>query len=235
MKSTPMDEQAETRLRLARSHRSGRIRWWLGLLTVVLAVGLPWLLLTGLPAAERTYAGIAAPTQMLVSIVVPCIAIVFVHDRTSFIAGLGLVPSRLAIMAVKVAAWSAAIGALGSAVAAIAAGVGGVDPWPGVAVVAIGGVLVQAGAGLVGFALGLLFGSPWLACPATVVLPLGLWFVLGTADGLAPARSWITPFGAGQNLLAGEAVGLAQWPVVAVLWGVGLSTLGVLLLRRREA
>jgi hypothetical protein len=95
------------------------------------------------------------------------------------------------------------------------------------------GLLVWVVAQLVGTGFGLLLGQPVLACVATIVVPLGLWFVLGL-DFLAAARPWLTPLASVQRLLAGDMSGLAwpQWTVMALLWVGGLNALGVARLRR---
>ncbi|HSU34477.1 MAG TPA: hypothetical protein VLJ88_02345 [Propionibacteriaceae bacterium] len=52
-----------------------------------------------------------------------------------------------------------------------------------------------------------------LACLATIVVPLGLWFVLGLVPALRPAQAWLTTFPSVQHLLSGEMspVRWAQW------------------------
>jgi hypothetical protein len=68
-----------------------------------------------------------------------------------------------------------------------------------------------------------------LACLLTIVLPLGLWALLGLSDSLRPAQAWLTPFPSAGNLLAGDMtpVRWAQWVVVATVWGLGLNALGL--------
>jgi hypothetical protein len=98
----------------------------------------------------------------------------------------------------------------------------------------LGSVLVQVVAQLVGTGLGLLLRPVILTCLATIVIPLGLWFVLGLVPALRPAQAWLTPFPSVQHLLSGEMspVRWAQWFVVLLIWGIGLNTIGVLRLRR---
>ena len=199
--------------------RMRRIRWWMGVATAVLAVGVPWLMVSSLPAGERTYAGIAGPTQLLVSIVVPCITVLLAREAGR--------PAASALL--RAVGTAAGFGAAASAGSAVAATVGG-GPWQHTAVVAIGGIAVQVGAGLVGFGLGLVFRSPLLACPATVVLPIGAWLALSAVPG---AQAWLTPLGANQALLAGDAGALPRWLVMAAVWGGVLIALGARLSRRR--
>ncbi|GAA1737580.1 hypothetical protein GCM10009681_05300 [Luedemannella helvata] len=83
----------------------------------------------------------------------------------------------------------------------------------------------------------MLLRPAFLACLATVVLPLGLWFVLGSVDILRPAQGWLAPYATVRNLLSGQmdALAWAQWSVVVLLWGVTLNTVGAFQLRRRLA
>jgi len=78
--------------------------------------------------------------------------------------------------------------------------------------------------------LGMLLPSRPVAFLGTIVVPLGLWFVLRGTD----AQGWLTPFAAVQNLLSGRmtAVMWAQWLVVSLVWGVGLNVAGTARLRR---
>lgn len=91
-------------------------------------------------------------------------------------------------------------------------------------------------AGLVGTGLGLLLRSTVVAFLATIVLPLGLFGLLGAVDALRPAQPWLTPLGSVRNLLSGDMTVLrwAQWLCVLLLWGVGLNALGAALLNRRD-
>ncbi|GAB3957448.1 hypothetical protein GCM10027614_72940 [Micromonospora vulcania] len=61
------------------------------------------------------------------------------------------------------------------------------EPWRYAGTVAVGSVLVQIVAGLVGTGLGLLLRSPVVAFLATIVLPLALFALLGGMD--APGRA----------------------------------------------
>ena len=98
----------------------------------------------------------------------------------------------------------------------------------------MGSVLVQVVAGLVGTGLGLLLRSTVVAFLATIVLPLGLFGLLGAVDALRPAQPWLTPLGSVRNLLSGDMTVLrwAQWLCVLLLWGVGLNAVGAAVLKR---
>lgn len=71
---------------------------------------------------------------------------------------------------------------------------------------------------------------------ATVVLPLGLWFLLGAAQPLTAARGWLTPFEWLAPLLAGSMTAF-DWVhevVDALLWGPVLLAIGWSRLRPRS-
>ena len=76
------------------------------------------------------------------------------------------------------------------------------------ATVALGGVLVQVLAHSVGTGSGLLLRPVVVACLATIVVPLGLWAVLGGIDVLQPAQAF-TPYATVRNLLSGR-IGAAE-------------------------
>jgi hypothetical protein len=82
----------------------------------------------------------------------------------------------------------------------------------------------------------LLVRSPVVAFLASIVLPLGLWLVLGSVDVLRPAQAWLTPYATVRNLLSGRmsAVTWAQWLVVVLIWGVSLNAIGAARLKRRN-
>ena len=122
-------------------------------------------------------------------------------------------------------------GILISAVTLLAAPETAADPWARAGTIAVGSVLVQAVAVLVGTGLGLLIRPAVLAFIATIVVPMGLWFVL---SALPSVQDWLTPYATVQNLLSGEMTlrAWAQWVVVALLWGVGLNALGAARLQR---
>ena len=88
----------------------------------------------------------------------------------------------------------------------------------------VAGPIVQLIAAGVGSAFGLLIRPPWLAMIATIVIPLGVWALLGLV-GLDGAQGWLTPFAGVQRVFAGPMTPLAwmQWLVVALIWAVGLN------------
>jgi hypothetical protein len=192
-------------------------RRWLAVVTVLLGLLGAVAVAAGGSAADRTFAGLSGVAQSLMSITVPFSGVLLARD----------VRRRAAMYR------AAAVLAVGAALvgAAICAGVLAVVPggrWDHVGLVVVGSVLVQLVAQSVGTGLGLLLRPVWLACLATVVLPLGLWLLLGIVDVLQPAQAWLTPFPAARNLLSGQMspIEWAQWACVAALWGIGLNALG---------
>jgi hypothetical protein len=101
--------------------------------------------------------------------------------------------------------------------------------------VALGAVLVMVMAQVVGVGLGLLIARPWVACLATIGLPLGLWLGLGAVPALSAAQAWVVPVISAQQLLSGRMTGQTwlQLAVVLVLWGRCLYALGTWRLARR--
>lgn len=132
---------------------------------------------------------------------------------------------------------AAAVGAVGVLICAAALAVApdraAVPKWDHALYIALGSLLVQIVAQLVGTGLGLLLRPVIAACLATIVLPLGLWLVLGSVAVLRPAQAWLTPFATVHNLLSGEmsALGWGQWLVVVVVWPVALNAVGAARLR----
>jgi hypothetical protein len=190
------------------------------LLGVVAAVGVS--------AHDQTFAGVADPVQSSMSLLVPLIGILLVADVRR---DPGAVPLRSTWVAAVLVA--AAIGVFGGLVSAVATAVASssVDAWRQAGVIAVGGVLVQSVAVLVGTGLGLLLRPVVVAFLATIVLPLGLWYVLGAVESVP---EWLTPYPSVRKLLAGEMTGLAwvQWLAVVALWDVGLNTVGAIRLKR---
>lgn len=191
----------------------------LGLLAAV-AVG------AGAPPADRTFVNLAGPVQSLMSVTLPFLGVLLARDVVLRSAPLG--PTLLAAVLVAVAA-----GLLGSLFCAVTLAVVPHAAWDHAGLLVAGGCLVQVVATLVGTGLGLLLRSA-LAIPATVVLPLGLWFLLGSVGALRPAQAWLTPYAAVQNLLSGEmtAQTWTQWAVVALIWAAALNAAGHLHLNR---
>jgi hypothetical protein len=185
--------------------------------------------------ADRTFAAVSGAVQSLMSITVPLIGVLLVGDLRRAGRPGRLTPTLLA--AVLVAAGIGAFGALVCAVALRVAPAGPVaDPWDQIATIAVGSLLVQVMAQLVGTGLSLLIRPAVVAFLASIVLPLGLWAVLGSVDILSAAQVWLTPFANVQHLFAGQMRGLAwvQWFVVFLLWGAVLNAVGAWRLKKRR-
>ncbi len=130
-----------------------------------------------------------------------------------------------------------AFGLFAALVGVVTVGVHGSDDgrWQDAVSVSVGAVVTMVMAQMVGVGLGLLIGRPWVACLATVVLPLGLWLGLGAVPALSAASAWVVPVTSAQHLLSGRTTGeaWAQLAVVLVLWGRCLYALGTWRLARR--
>ena len=115
-----------------------------------------------------------------------------------------------------------------AAVAVLAAGPAETR-WAHAAPAAVGGLLVQVLAVLVGVGLGLLLRIRFVAFVASAVVPLGLWWALGAVAVLHGWQDWLTPYADARHLLSGEMtpVQWAQAVVVLALWGVGLNVWGM--------
>ncbi|GIH90375.1 hypothetical protein Psi01_10050 [Planobispora siamensis] len=211
-----------------------RSRRWLLAITLLLGLSAAAALAAALPPAERTLAGLSQAVQLLMSVTVPFFGVLLAHDLRRASRTTRIAPTLLGAVLL-----AAAVGAFGFLVCAAAlAVVPSTAPaaWDHAGAIAVGGVLVQALAQLTGTGLGLLLRSPVIACLATIVLPLGLWYALGNVEALRPAQDWLTPFAGAQNLLSGQmsAVMWAQWLVVLTLWGRALNAAGVARLLRPE-
>lgn len=101
----------------------------------------------------------------------------------------------------------------------------------------LGSVPVQGVALLTGTGLGLLIPSRVLAFLATIVVPLGLWRLLGSTDALVPARGWLTQYESARRLLGGEMTPFfwLQFGVMLAIWGVGLTAWGAARLGRARS
>ena len=199
-------------------------------LGVLTAVGVA----AGSDPAEVTFAALADPVQSIMSVVVPSFGILLVRDLRRAPDSIRLIPTLLG--AVLLAVLIGAAGVL-FCVATLAFAETGTDPWRHAGTVAVGSLLVQAVAALVGTGLGLLLRSRIVAYLVSIALPLGLWALLGAVEALEPAQAWLTPYATVRNLLSGEMSPLkwAQWFVVLLLWGVGLNVAGAARLRRVSA
>jgi hypothetical protein len=211
-----------------------RPRRWLLAVTLLLGLLAAAGVAAGLTPAERTFAALSDPVQSLMSVVVAWLGSLLARDLRRTPGSGRLAPTLLA--AVLLAAVIGIVGVLFCA-ATLAVAATGADPWRHAATIAVGSVLVQVGAMLVGTGLGLILRSWIVAFAASVVLPLGLWLALGAVDALHTAQAWLTPYANVRNLLAGDmsAGKWAQWLVVFLLWSVGLNAVGAARLRHRAA
>ncbi|MFF5173533.1 hypothetical protein ACFY3U_12935 [Micromonospora sp. NPDC000089] len=201
--------------------------------TILLAVTLLLGLLVAVAVAasgapeDRTLSGVSLPAQSVMSVLVPLFGVLLAHDLPRGSGRARLAPTLLG--AVLLAAGIGLVGLLCSvaAVTLVAPSDGDADPWRHAGTVAVGSVLVQVLAQLVGTGFGLLVRSRAVAFLGTIVLPLGCWALFGAVDVLRPAQAF-TPFDGVGNLLSGEmsAVRWAQWLGTLLIWGVGLNALG---------
>ena len=183
----------------------------------------------------RTFAAVSGPTQSLMSVPAPFLGVLLV-SRLRRPARVTTIMSTV-LMALRLALLVATFGVLVCAVVtAIAPSTASGGRWAGAGLVVLGSLLVQGVAQLVGTGLGLLLRRPVIACLATIVLPLGLWALLGAVEAFRSVQAWLTPFPSVQHLLSGEmtATAWAQWLVVLAIWGVGLNALGVATATRRQ-
>jgi hypothetical protein len=183
--------------------------------TLVLALLAAEALGEVLKPEELTFAAISDPVQSLMSVTVPLLGILVVRDQAR------LLPTLLAV-----ALLAAALGALGAVLcAAVTTRSDAPDPWRHAPTIALGSVLVQVLAVLVGTGVGRLVRPVPLAFLATFV-PLLLWLALRAAPG--SAQDWLTPYPTARHLLSGDMSGMAwpQWLAVFLLWGVALNAAG---------
>ena len=200
-------------------------------LGILAAVGLA----AATPPADRTFAAVSEPTQSLMSVTAPFLGVLLVGELRGPVRPATILAA--VTRAVGLAMLIAGFGVL------ISAGVTAAFPsdatsgrWQGAGMVALGSLLVQGVAQLVGTGLGLLIRRPVLACLATIVLPLGLWWLLGAVQILRPVQAWLTPYPSVQHLLSGEmaSTSWARWLAVLAIWGIGLNAFGILRAMRRR-
>jgi hypothetical protein len=190
--------------------------------------------MAGAQPADGTFVLLSKSVQSLMSVTLPFIGVLMARDVLRSPRGVRLTPMWLAATIL-----AAAIGFFGVVVCAVALLIAPAGDtagrWNNALSVAVCGVLVQVIAELVGTGLGLLLRPVVVACLATIVLPIGLWLVLGSTPLLRPIQAWTTPYATVQNLLSGRmtVVAWAQWSVVALLWAVGLNAVGATRLKRR--
>ncbi len=123
----------------------------------------------------------------------------------------------------------AAIGVLITVVVTVATGGG----WDLAVPAALGSVVAQAVASLVGLGLGTLIGRPIIADLLTIIVPLGLLLLLGL---VAPAaQPWLTPFPNASRWWSGTMAvdGLPPFLVMVLIWCVGLNAVGWIVQSRR--
>lgn len=204
-----------------------RPRRVLALITLLIGLAAAILVTVAVPPAERTYAATAGPSQLLISVLVPFSGVLATSDLRRAMPRPRLAP-RLVSALVLAAAYALFGIAVGAAAVAVVPSDAGAGRWSHAGAIALGGLLVQLIAQLTGTGLGLLLRRPGIAMAATIVLPLGLWLLLGTVDTLRPAQPWLTPFASAANLLSGQMSALtwAQSLVVALTWGLGLNLAG---------
>jgi hypothetical protein len=213
-----------------------RPRRWLVTVTLLAGLSAAVAVTAGVQPGNRTFAMLSDPVQSLMSVAVPLLGILLARDLQQAPRAARLTPTLLA--ATFLAAVVGVFGVLVGAAALVLAPSGiAQDAWRAAGTIAVGGILVQVVAGLVGTGLGLLLRSVVVAFLASIVLPLGLWFLLGSVDILRPAQGWLTPYATVRNLLSGQmsAVTWAQWLVVVLIWNVGLNAVGAARLKRQRS
>jgi hypothetical protein len=210
-----------------------RLRKWLVAITLVAGASAAVAMTAAMRPGELTFASLSEPVQMLMSVTVPFLGILLTRDLRRAPRATRLTPTLLAatLLAVAVGVFGVAV-----CVTALAVAPSGTAPapWHHAGTVAVGSALVQIVAQLVGTGLGLLLRSFVVAFLASIVVPMGLWLVLGGVDVLRPAQVWLTPYATTRNLLSGQmnAETWAQWLVVLLIWGVGLNVVGAALMKR---
>lgn len=195
--------------------------------TILLGAGVAVLTAASVSPPERTLSVLLMPAQSAVSILTPLIGIVLVDDlRRARPAG-RVLPTLLAGLLV-----AAVIALLG-----VPAGLAAATTTDGLGRLTLGSVLVQGVALLTGTGLGLLIPSRAFAFVATIVIPLGLWRLLGSIGALESARGWLTQFESARRLLAGGMTPYfwLQFAGMVAIWGVGVNAWGAARLRRTRS
>lgn len=212
-----------------------RARRWLLAGTLLAGLLVAVALVAAAAPADRTFAALSDTVQSLMSVVTPLFGILLVHDLRRAGGPGPVLPSVLAVGLPAVVIGVVGVLICAATLALTPADVAD-DPWRHAGTIAVGSVLVQIVAGLVGTGLGLLLRSTVVAFLATIVLPLSLFALLGGVDALRPAQAWLTPFGSVRYLLSGDMSVLrwVQWLCVLLIWGVGLNAAGTAVLSRRD-
>ncbi|MFI5841870.1 hypothetical protein ACIA8K_19375 [Catenuloplanes sp. NPDC051500] len=211
-----------------------RTRWWILAITLLLGVLTAVAVAAAPPSDERTLAIIAYPTHMVMSVTLPFLGVLLGRDLLSDPAA-PIAPALRAAMAVALGV--ATLGDLVIVAALAATGSDVPGAWDHAGLIMLGGLLMQPVATLTGTGLGVLIRPAWVACLATIVIPLGVWALLGFAGPLAAVREWVTPFPVAGTLISGEvdAADWARYLVVALIWGVGLNGLAALRVRAHRS
>jgi hypothetical protein len=225
----PATDDLRVEVRRAVGTRSRRL---LALVAVALGVAGAVTVTAAGPAAERTFSVTSTPAQLLISVLVPFFGVLLTADLVGG-AGAGRQTPRVLrtrlLAAVVVAVIAALCGVVVSAATVAAypsAAPGG--RWQHLGAVVLGSVLVQVTAQLCGTGLGMLLRRRGVAMLGTIVLPLGLWLILGAVGTLRPAQAWLAPAVSAGHLLGGQMTSWnwAQWMVVVLLWGLALNVAG---------
>jgi hypothetical protein len=202
------------------------------LLGAVAAIGVP----LGTHPAARTLAAVSEPTQSLMSVTVAFLGVLLIGRLRRPVRPVTILSAvgRALVLALLLAGFGVLVCVVATA-AFPSAATGG--RWSDAGMVVLGSLLVQGVAMLVGTGLGLLIRRRVLACLATIVLPLGLWWLLGAVAALRPAQDWLTPYPSVGRLLSGQMAPTSwlQWFVVLTIWGIGLNAAGVLRATRRRS
>jgi hypothetical protein len=195
----------------------------IGALTAVL-MGL------GVAPAVNTFVVINAAAQSLMSVLLPLSGIMLVRGC---VATKDCPNLRWALTIAAGYAILVAVTAVGVSAVIATTVPNATARWLHAPAAILGSLLVQLIAQSVGTVFGLLIRRVVVAFVASIVLPLGLWFVLGAIPTMAPLQAWITPYAA-VRLLSGQAdpLGWIQWLVMASVWTLGLNVVAIARLGR---
>jgi hypothetical protein len=167
-------------------------RRWLVAITLLAGLSAAVALGTTMPPADRTFAALSNPVQSMMSVTAPFVGVLLACDLMHTRRAARVTPTLLAV-----ALLAAGVGVFGvvvcAATLAVDASGAAEEPWRHAVTIAVGSVLVQVVAQLVGTGLGLLLRPAVVAFLASIVLPLGLWAVLGSVGVLRATRAWLTP------------------------------------------
>lgn len=228
---TQQAEGSLPELRRALTTRPAKVILTLTLLLGLLAAAA---LVASLPPADRTLAAVSTPVQSMMSVTAPFLGVLLTSPLRHTQDPTTVRPKLLAAvrLAVVIALFGLAVSAIAIVAASSAASPG---TWHNSGAVVLGCIIVQIIAQLVGTGLGMLIRRPVVAGIATIVLPLGVWAILGATEATSPAQDWLTPFAGVGRLTAGAmtAVNWVQSLVVFLIWAVGLNALGAARLPRR--